>query len=169
MNRSAPLRRYKPLEARTGLRAGAGLARPPATALGRPEKPRKAPRDTGPSQKTRGLCLARDGWQCAGCGKPAGGAYTWWSLQHRKARGVGGSSTPENLVVLCGSATSPGCHRLCEDRDAGAHRRGLWVSSDEDPAAVPVCYQDGHGGEFWALLEPDGSLVIVDTPEGSAA
>ena len=35
MNRSTPLRRYKPLEARTGLRAGAGLARPAGTALGR--------------------------------------------------------------------------------------------------------------------------------------
>jgi hypothetical protein len=161
--------RSKPLRARTGLRASTGLARSPASALRRSGKPRRAPRDTGPSQKVRGLVLVRDGWQCAGCGKPVGGAYTWWSLQHRKARGVGGDSSPVNLIALCGSATSAGCHRLCEDRDADARRRGLWMRSEDDPASVPVCYRDGRGGEFWALLEPDGGLVVVDAPEGSAA
>jgi hypothetical protein len=139
------------LSRRTPLRATAAIARKPAPA------PRHVPRDTGPSQKVRGLVLVRDNWQCVGCGKPAGGAFTWWSLQHRKARGVGGDNSPCNLLVLCGSATSAGCHRLCEDRDREAHERGLWLRSDEDPALVPVMVfsEDGSGVTAWLL--PDGT------------
>jgi hypothetical protein len=162
----APLQRRTPLRATARLKPGKTLTRKAGPGGAPAAKP---PRDTGPSRLVRGLCLVRDGWQCAGCGKPVGGAYTWWSLQHRVARGVGGGNLPCGLIALCGSATSAGCHRLCEDRDADAHRRGLWLRSDEDPATVPVCYRDGHGGEFWALLEPDGGLVVVDAPRGDEA
>jgi hypothetical protein len=133
------------------------------------ERQAKAARDTGPSRSVRSMVLDRDGYACAGCGKNIMTLGDWWSMQHRVARGVGGGNSPSGLVVLCGSATSAGCHRLCEDRDADAHRRGLWLRSDEDPASVPVCYRDGHGGEFWALLEADGGLVFVDAPGGAAA
>lgn len=147
-----PLRATRPLGRRSPLAAAPGT---PAKPLGRPQKPQKAPRDTGPPQKTRNLVLARDNWQCAGCGKPVGGGFTWWSLQHRKARGTGGDNSPANLLVLCGSATSPGCHRKCEDRLAEMHDRGLWVRSTEDAALVPVTYWDGRT----AWLTADGGLI----------
>ncbi len=128
----------------------------------------KAARETGPSARVRGMVLARDNWQCAGCGKPAGGAFTWWSLQHRKARGQGGDNSPCNLVTLCGSATSEGCHRLCEDRDREAHERGLWLRSDEDPAMVPVMVFSEHGSGVTAWPTIDGRWV-TEAPARSPA
>ena len=115
-----------------------------------------------PTPKTRGLVLARDNHTCAGCGKPVGGAYTWWSLQHRVARGVGGQNTPENLISLCGSATSRGCHLACEQRSADMHDRGLWLASYEDPALRPVTYWDGRV----AWLTSQGGLVY-EAPAGT--
>jgi hypothetical protein len=117
-----------------------------------------------PTQKVRNLVLARDDHSCVGCGKPVGGAYTWWSLQHRIARGVGGGNGTENLVVLCGSATSPGCHRKCEDRQHWMHDRGLWLRSTEDPAMLPVTYWDKRV----AWLTSDGGL-LYESPAGEAA
>ena len=106
-------------------------------------------------QKTRDLILARDNWQCAGCGTRVGGAFAWWSIQHRVARGVGGDNSPVNLVCLCGSATSKGCHRKCEDRDPVMHDRGLWLASYEDPALTPIRRWDG----LVALLGDDGTYI----------
>ena len=106
-------------------------------------------------QKTRDLVLARDNWQCVGCGTAVGGGFTWWSIQHRVARGVGGTNDIVNLVALCGSATSKGCHRTCEDRNEEMHDRGLWLRSTEDPALVPVRRWDG----LVALLSADGTYI----------
>jgi 5-methylcytosine-specific restriction endonuclease McrA len=114
-------------------------------------------------QKTRDAVLARDNFQCAGCGVTVGGAFTWWSIQHRVARGVGGTNDPQNCICLCGSATSKGCHRTCEDRDATMHDRGLWLRSDEDPALFPVTYWDGRV----VYLTPDGGHSAE--PPGEAA
>ena len=131
-------------------------------------KPKAAARkDTGPSAKVRALVLERDGWQCAGCGKPVSDG-TWWSMQHRKARGVGGDNSPCNLVVLCGSATSRGCHRRCEDRDREMHARGLWLRSDEDPAMVPVMVASEHGSGVTVWLTEDGQYAF-QAPAGEAA
>ena len=51
-------------------------------------------------------------WRCARCGKDV--TYIQSSIQHRKARGMGGTNdpsinSPANLIVLCGSGTT-GCH-----------------------------------------------------------
>ena len=113
-----------------------------------------------PTQTGRGLVLARDNWQCVACGKPAGGAFTWWSLQHRIARGQGGTNEPSNLIVLCGSATSPGCHFKCEQRDREMQAKGYWLESWQDPRAEGVMYferPDGPGVTYW--LTDDGSLL----------
>ena len=120
---------------------------------------KRSARDTGPSRNVRVLVCERDNWQCVGCGNPLR-AGTWWSLQHRKARGVGGDNSPSNLIVLCGSATSQGCHRLCEDRDREMHDRGLWLRSDEDPAMVPVVIVSEHGSGITAWLADDGSYLF---------
>jgi hypothetical protein len=115
-----------------------------------------------PTRETRALVLARDNWQCVGCGQSVGGDWSWWSLQHRVARGVGGGNTAENLVTLCGSATSRGCHLLCEQRNPEMHERGLWLRSDEDPAEVPIVVLTPDGG-YTRWLTPDG-LYSAEAP-----
>lgn len=139
---------------------GSPQRRVPLAAREPETRTRRAPRNTGPSRKVRGLVLARDNFQCVGCGKAVGGTCTWWSLQHRVARGVGGDNSPCNLVVLCGSATSQGCHRLCEDRDREMHERGLWLRSDEDPAMVPVMIASEHGSGVTAWLTEAGTFAF---------
>ena len=111
--------------------------------------------------KTRGLVLARDSWQCVACGKPVGGAFTWWSIQHRKARGQGGTNDPSNLIALCGSATSEGCHLKCEQREREMQAQGYWLESWQDPATEPVMVHDGHGSGVMVWLLPDGTYSTV--------
>jgi hypothetical protein len=76
-------------------------------------------------------------------------------MQHRKARGVGGGNGPENLATLCGSATSPGCHLLCEARDQEMQARGLVVPSWNDPAETPVVLWTGQS----VYLTADGRYL----------
>jgi hypothetical protein len=105
----------------------------------------------GPALAVRELVLERDDWRCLGCGVDVR-SIRWHSLQHRKARGVGGGNGPENLATLCGSATSPGCHFLCESRDQEMAARGLVVASWNDPADTPVLLWTGR----LVLLTTDG-------------
>lgn len=111
-----------------------------------------APRDTGPDRATRAAVLRRDGFACARCGKPCGPGIAAYSLQHRKARGVGGDSSAPNLLLLCGTATSPDCHaavesRCCPDDQAKGYRLESW----QDPAAEAVVYfEHPDGGGFTA-------------------
>lgn len=126
----------------------------------------KRPVDTGPDRDTRALVVERDCWACACCGKPIDvGPY---SIQHRVSRGIGGTSNPErnspaNLIVLCGSATSPGgCHLAAEARAQIMHDAGFWLRQDEDPATVPV----RHYAYGLVLLGFDGSINLI--PGGAA-
>jgi hypothetical protein len=116
--------------------------------------------------------MGRDNFRCAACGLNVNGIP--YSLQHRVARGMGGTSrpeanSPERLVLLCGSATTPGsCHLACEQRDPSMHARGLWLNSWQDPAIAPVAYASPDGPEWWFLL-PDGTRKRTAEPEGAAA
>lgn len=124
--RKVPLVRRTPLRQISERRAAAG-------------KPCPKPKPTGPDRATRELVLERDDWRCVSCGLPIIGQQ--YSLQHRKARGVGGGNEPSNLIVLCGSATSPGgCHLAAEQRRADSRDLGYWVPSWQDPRQVPVMH-----------------------------
>jgi hypothetical protein len=165
------VKRGKPLSRGTkGLARTAGLSR--GTGIPRGERKRKPARDTGPSAKVRALVLARDGYACIGCGK--GILERPYSLQHRVARGMGGTSqahasSPVNLIVLCGSATSPGgCHLLAERRDPVMHERGLWLNSWENPAEVPVMTASRHGGSATLWLAHDGTYSTAPPEEAAA-
>lgn len=119
---------------------------------------RKPHRSTGPSQDTRMLVYNRDGWRCARCGKDI--TYIQSSIQHRKARGMGGTkdeeiNSPVNLIVLCGSGTT-GCHGYVETHREEARERGWAVSQWADPADIPVSYPDGP-----RFLFPDGSYTYI--------
>jgi 5-methylcytosine-specific restriction protein A len=122
--------------------------------------------DTGPDRNTKTLVKERDDWTCVSCGNPITGLF---SIQHRVARGQGGTSnpainSPANLILLCGSATSPGCHLRAESRDSEMHARGFWLNHHEDPAAFPVA----HSVHGWVLLLEDGGVEPI-RPLGGAA
>jgi hypothetical protein len=118
---------------------------------------------TDPTRKVRDLVVERDGYRCLGCGTDIRSSY-WWSLQHRKARGQGGSNGCENLVTLCGSATSQGCHFLCEARDPEMTARGLVVPSWNDPGEIPVVLWTGEA----VFLTEDGRYEEHWTPPPAA-
>lgn len=113
------------------------------------------------------LVLERDGHACVRCGKPNTGQRGWdWSIQHRVARGAGGSSRPEisspaNLIVLCGSATT-GCHLYAESRTTEGRENGWWLWRNTDPESVAVLLYDGRR----VFLTADGRYV--DAPDSAA-
>lgn|SRR5690606_11338268 len=116
-------------------------------------------RRTGPTAATRRLVLERDGGACAWCGGVVGGGA--YSLQHRRARGMGGTrrrdaNSPANLVTVCGSATT-GCHGWIESHPGEAERRGFRLRQLADPVDVPVMYAGGA----WFRLDHVGGLVSV--------
>lgn len=72
------------------------------------------------------------------------------------------ANNPSNLILLCGSATTPGaCHTFAESRSEEARIAGLWVPSWQNPADVPVL----HAAYGPVLLGDDGGV----TPVGRAA
>lgn len=84
-----------------------------------------------------------------------------YSLQHRLARGAGGRvggglNTAANLILLCGSATSPGCHNLVENTGPGraeAYQLGFAIRGEiTDPAVTPIFR---HLAE-WVVPSTDG-------------
>lgn len=168
------LKRTTRLTAKTPLNRGTGLKRrTPLAEVGRRAqvKDRKPCKNTGPSRTTRELVLERDDYTCALCGRSILGKP--YSLQHRRPRGMGGTSRPDAnspamLITLCGSATSPdGCHLWCEQRNAEAEDMGfvIPVNSDVDPATVPV-----HHHVFGlAYLLHDGTVELVPAAGGEAA
>lgn len=153
------MKRRTPLRGRTFLKRRTPL-------LSKAAK-RKTPRYTGPDRSVRELVDERDDWTCASCGNSVWGRP--FSRQHRVARGMGGTSDParnrpSNIVVLCGSATSPGgCHLACEKREAFMYELGFWRWQHEDPAKVPVA----HALYGWCLLLDDGTVKPL--PMGGAA
>lgn len=170
----SPLKRTTRLVTKTGLKRTSQLARrTPLAEVGRKtqSKGRKPRRNTGPNRAIRELVLERDDYTCALCGKPI--LHQPYSLQHRRAKGMGGTSRPDAnspavLVTLCGSATSPdGCHLWCEQRNAEAEDMGfvIGVNSDIDLATVPV-----HHYLFGVVyLLHDGTVGLVPHVDGEAA
>jgi len=113
-------------------------------------------RDTGPRAHVRAAVLARDGYACVRCGRACGPGIGPYSIQHRKARGVGGGNEMSNLILLCGSATT-GCHGEVEQRAWQDEGFGYWVRSSADPKATGVLYfLRDSSVRFY--LHDDGSL-----------
>lgn len=116
---------------------------------------------TGPTKKTRLLVLIRDQWLCQVCGRNLASAYLTgdYSLQHRRARGMGGSRRPDtnaasNLLTVCGSATT-GCHGWIEANPIPAGLRGWRIGQTQTPASEPVLTYT-HG---WVLLDDNGGTT----------
>lgn len=115
---------------------------------------------SGPTTRIRQIVLERDNHTCQWCGHYVFGEP--YSLQHRRARGAGGTSRPganepANLIVMCGTATT-GCHGHIEVAKDSATARGFRLSlhiPDEDIPDFPVytyrgkAWLDNDGGVRW--------------------
>ena len=107
-------------------------------------------RQTGFSKKVVAAIIARDEGCCFRCGGYVlhGERGRDWSLQHRRARGMGGSRRPDtdsvqNGILLCGSATT-GCHGWVESNRIEAIENGWAVPQHGDPLQVAVVHwRDG--------------------------
>jgi hypothetical protein len=102
-------------------------------------------RSTGFDAATTQAILDRDGC-CVRCGGALNGERGWdYSIQHRRARGMGGSllpdtNAPQNGIALCGSATT-GCHGWVESNPVEAREAGGWaIRQTDDPLLVPVTH-----------------------------
>lgn len=121
---------------------------------------------TGPTRTVRARVIWRDKSMCQWCGHHVDVSTGDYSLQHRRARGMGGSRLPDtnltsNLVLVCGSATT-GCHGHIESHRVEAIGRGFNVPQGtlrrpSVPADVPL--RDWRG-EWWRL-DDDGNREPV--------
>lgn len=123
----------------------------------------------GISPLTRQTVLTRDDFTCCWCGRRLNISYDYYSLQHRRARGAGGSrlawiNSAENLVLVCGSATSPHCHQHIESHPDAARSRGFRLGFIESAAAVPVI---DYNGDTWFLYPEGHRSMFAPTLEGS--
>lgn len=119
----------------------------------------------------RAEVLARDEHCCQRCGCSVRTQVLEYSLQHRRARGSGGSrhaNFPANLITLCGSATTR-CHGFVENAGRGvAMAQGFVVAQSADPAACAVLRFAATDRAVWSLLTDDGwsladAPAVVDT------
>ena len=121
---------------------------------------------TGPTKDARRAVATRDEGRCVVCGVFVVDADTmrhWvnWSMQHRVARGMGGSKTawindPVNLLTICGDGTS-GCHGRVETERAWGRQCGFAVPQWRHPVDVPV----KHWLHSWAWLTPTGWVPLT--------
>lgn len=116
---------------------------------------------SGPTPATRRLVIERDSTHgvphCQWCGAPIGSGE--YSLQHRRARGMGGSrdastNLAANLVLMCGTGTT-GCHGHVESHPREALDRGFRVSQGATPSRI-------------AILTATRGLVLLDDVGGFA-
>lgn len=117
---------------------------------------------TGFTKTTRRLVIERDKGICQWCGELV--RVDDYSLQHRRARGMGGTrdrvaNSTANGVVVHGSGTT-GCHGYIEANPHEAHERGFRVYQGKDPRTVPLI--DWRGRSWW--LTDDGRRVEADSP-----
>lgn len=107
--------------------------------------------------------VARAGQRCERCGVSCTGYRgTDWSIQHRKARGMGGTTrevSTSDGVVLCGSATT-GCHGWVESHPTESAVDGWRLGQWGDPADVPI----KHYVYGWCLLDAEACYVRTEAP-----
>ncbi len=123
---------------------------------------------TGPTAKVRRQVIERDvddeGYPtCQWCGSGVRIEWGQYSLQHRRARGMGSpnfpdKNLPQNLVLCHGSATT-GCHGDIErGKKVEATERGFRLTRTGNPAHIPLI---DWAGRAW-LLNPDGTRTRAE-------
>lgn len=167
IQRRTPLKASKPLTRTTALSVSP-LARSQTHANSALQRRRPKRAKDGPSDAAVIQVAQRDEWACVRCGGSCHGRRSLdWSVQHRRARGMGGSrrpdtNEPQNLILLCGSATSPGgCHLRVEQRHPADAGSGWAIKQAENPLHVPVL----HWQRGLVFLLADGSWSSRPVPE----
>lgn len=89
-------------------------------------------------------------------------------IQHRVARGMGGTSDPVKNSIVNAVLLSVDAHRLAESRDEGMHHRGFWLRQGQDPATTPILLRMDSRADALAWLGLDGSYVY-EPPKGGVA
>jgi hypothetical protein len=131
--------------------------------------PRRSSQNPWPSTRVRRLVFARAFGFCESCGISVIGRP--YSIAPRVGPGAAVAFRPEanavwNLILLCGSAASPGgCHLLCEQRDQDMHDRGMWLRAGENPRLVPLWLVNPEGPRIRAWLNDEGTYD-VEAPVG---
>lgn len=119
---------------------------------------------TGFTRKTRSLVIKRDRALCQWCGDAVTGDY---SLQHRRARGMGGSKNPitssaANAVLVHGTGTTE-CHGYIEQHPDEALERGFRVRQGSDPRFIPIVTWSGV--DVWLDEAGERHAAHVGVPE----
>jgi hypothetical protein len=146
--------------ARTPLRRKQATAR--VAAAKRTVAKQRRRRDTGPTEDTKTMLWQRAGGRCELCRRDLTSGFPF-SRHHRRPRQMGGSTVPwvndiTNLLLLCGTATTPGgCHTTVESDRARAYDAGWLIRATSDylPAEVPVLLHP-RIGERPVYLTSDG-------------
>ncbi len=116
---------------------------------------------TGFSPAVRQIILDRQHNACARCCRWLLDGYT--HIHHRRARGAGGTRSPEANLPSNGLALCVQCHGRIESERRAAYRLGHLVHTYQRPCEVPVwCL--GR----WVRLHDDGSAVAVSAPLDAA-
>lgn len=128
---------------------------------------------SGFDKATRLVVITRDGGCCVACGltvadPETGRPYAQFSIQHRRARGMGGttdpsSSAPTNGLLACGTGVT-GCHGRMESEPDWALLKGYRVRQSDDPADVPVIVATPAGEAAYLLTGFDRLLAYANTP-----
>ena len=77
-------------------------------------------------------------------------------IQHRRARGMGGTSDPVTNSIVNAVLLSKEAHRLAESRDEGMNAEGFWLRNGEDPALTPILLHSQNGSGMTVYLGEDG-------------
>jgi 5-methylcytosine-specific restriction protein A len=77
-------------------------------------------------------------------------------IQHRVARGMGGTSDPVKNSLVNAVLLSKDAHRLAESRDRGMNEEGFWLRNGQDPALTPILLHSAHGSGVTVWLAGDG-------------
>lgn len=116
---------------------------------------------TAIAKTVRDIVDRRAAAQCERCGRLLD--FGPYSRHHRLPRGMGGSRDPKvhgaaNLVLICGSATTPnGCHLEVESYRDLARGDGYLLYRNQNPAEAPLLYRGRR-----ALLDNDGGIKFLD-------
>lgn len=102
---------------------------------------------------------------CTWCGQAVRIEPGGYSLQHRRARGMGGSrlrdtGQAQNGCLVHGTGTT-GCHGYIESHPVEAAERGFRIRQTENPLTVPVRAWDGRV----LFLTVDGRAIESTDPE----
>jgi hypothetical protein len=89
------------------------------------------------------------------------------SIHHRKRRSQGGTHTPENLLLLCGTGTT-GCHGWVHANVTESLEAGWLVRGSADPALVRVIVASEHGSGVTVWLAADGTYLFEAPGEAAA-